>query len=93
MTAAAFVMPILSVNVRTTPDLPQSFEWVPTGRDRARALRNHSQTLEVLRSRGGLAWMELAAVLEDRSVRFEQPRDAHRICVSAVALRSSDSSE
>lgn len=66
-------MPIHPDDRRRFADLPEWVEWEPTDRDRRYALENHSQTLEVLHSRGGMSWSELAAVLLGRSWRNAPP--------------------
>lgn len=70
------------------PDLPEFFEWEPTVRDRKQAEANHSQTLERLNERGGLAWCELAAVLLGERYRARSPRDAAALCVRELATRT-----
>lgn len=54
----------------------EPFPWALLQPRRQRALRNHGQTLERLRNRGGLAPDELVAVLEDRPWRRMTPDEA-----------------
>lgn len=54
----------------------------------AQALRNHNQTLERLAERGGLAWIEVISILEDKpwSKTPMLPSDeARRIVLERVA--------
>ena len=59
----AFLMPVLG-------SYKDSYKWAvylpDTEAIRRQADRNHSQTLERLRERGGLAWMEMFAVLNEK---------------------------
>lgn len=45
--------------------------WAMIELHEAQAVRNHSQSLATLDSRGGLTWSEAIAILEDRSWRPE----------------------
>ena len=65
-----------------------SFTWVPTARDRKRADRNHGQTLERLRERGGLCWEEMAACLLDKGLWDEKFENAEARCNAEVGARS-----
>ncbi len=49
------------------------FEWEPNERDHFRAMRNHGQTLERLRERGGVNWGELDCILRDVHWDHMQP--------------------
>lgn len=40
--------------------------WNPSPDDHKQAMRNHGQTLHRLNERGGMAWCEMAAILEHR---------------------------
>lgn len=48
------------------------------------AQRNHGQTVQRLKERGGLAWCELAAVLEDRDWRRMDQDEAHEAAMRIV---------
>jgi hypothetical protein len=48
------------------------------------AQKNHSQTLRGLAGRGGLAWSEMAAVLQDREWSKMPDREAIKIIVLAL---------
>lgn len=80
-------MQIHSFDRRECPDLPEFVEWHPTERDRAQAQRNHSQTLERLNERGGLAWDELRAVLLGQRYSPRRVRDAQREVAAELEWR------
>lgn len=63
---------------RPPADAPMSIPWSLVAPHRAQAQINHSQTLESLAERGGLAPCELLAVLEDRPHRRMHLEDAIR---------------
>ena len=65
-----------------------SLTWVPTERDRARCMRNHNQTLERLKQRGGLDWGEMAACLFDKGLWDEKWENAEARCRAEVEARS-----
>lgn len=54
-----FKMPVMSRG-----DGQEYFTWVPTAAHREQAKFNHGQTLERLRERGGVDWMELYWILK-----------------------------
>jgi hypothetical protein len=56
------------------PALP--LPWAIIEPHREQAMRNHSQTLERLRERGGLSACEAVAILEDRRWRQMDPAAA-----------------
>lgn len=56
-----FTMPIME---SLTTD-PQAFVWAPTDDQQRRAHLNHGQSLEQLRDRGGVNWIELRLILLD----------------------------
>lgn len=64
MTARRF--PVHPDSRRKTRDCPASVPWSMLAPHEAQAQSNHSQTLERLAERGGLAVCEMLAVLEDR---------------------------
>lgn len=56
-----FIMPILG-------SIPKAYiTFVPTAADREWSDRNHGQSLERIKERGGFGWCELAAVFEHRA--------------------------
>jgi hypothetical protein len=77
-----FTMPIM---IRSAPKT--SFTWAPTERDRRRADRNHGQTLERLRERGGLCWEEMLACLLDKGLWDEKFPDAEARCCAEIESR------
>jgi hypothetical protein len=79
-----FDMPVSSgdgVWIRT------GWRWQPTEADHTQARINHGQTLEVLKSRGGLSWCELAAILTHRYWRRMSHDDAYAECVAELKRR------
>ena len=66
-----FTMPILGTR--------DTISWRPTREDQERAKANHGgQSLEKLKSRNGLDWAELRAVLADEDYRPMSEKDAAR---------------
>ena len=51
------------------------------------ALSNHGQSLQRLAERGGLAWSEMLAVIEDREFRWMEPRDAAHAVMARLMPR------
>jgi len=64
------------------PSLTVPFDVVKS--HEAQALKNHGQTVERLRDRGGLAWTQLAAVLNDRKWEGMSLDDAHEAAMRVV---------
>lgn len=80
----AFSMPIMS------KEHPGPFVWEPTTADIRQAYSNHGQTLERLKERGGLAWIELANILLGRRWGSEFPDRSEffskRVCEDALKM-------
>lgn len=73
-----FVMPIMERDEHDNPRGDVRFTWAPTPEHRAQSLRNHSQTLERLRERGGVAWTELYCIVAGKelfSIRHDQANE------------------
>lgn len=66
---------ILSSDERKAAMAPTSVPWSLLAPHEAQAMTNHSQTLERLAERGGLAPNEMAAVLSDEHWRHWLKRD------------------
>lgn len=65
--------PILrsSTDKRLNPDYPSSVPWSVVAPHERQALRNHGgQSLETLARRGGLSYLEMMCVLEDRELEW-----------------------
>lgn len=69
--ADSFTMPILDTKYAVT--------WKPTPEDRRTAEKNHGgQTLEELKSRCGVSWCELDAILANEAYGKNGKRDTDR---------------
>jgi hypothetical protein len=88
--AVPFSMPIQNGRPgrREDPALAGPFVWVPTVGDRLWAEKNHGQSLERLKERGGMSWCEMAAIVLNRPWgKFEQPY-AKAICRDVLKSRT-----
>ena len=68
--------------LKSRSDLRESVPWDFVEPHRKQANNNHMQTLERLNERGGLSWVELLAVIEDKdyyAVRFVSEFDARQL--------------
>lgn len=75
-----FTMPIIKTR--------EDFTWVATRSDRHQAERNHRQSLERLKERGGVSWCELAAILENRPHRRMAQDVAQDACMAQLQART-----
>lgn len=81
MTEAPFTMPILRPLTSSYRRQPREcLTFVATDVDRSWSLKNHYQTLERIKERGGFSWPELAAVLEHRPFRRMPADEARAVC-------------
>lgn len=65
----------------------ESIPWAVIEPHRAQATANHYQTLERLAERGGLSWVEMAAVLQNRKWAPMEPAAAKAVVLQIVAAR------
>ncbi len=74
-------------------------EYIPWGvlaPHEKQVLRNHGQTLELLAKRGGLDWLEVVSILEDKTWRETPkmpPDEAKKIVLEHVAAWEAEQSE
>jgi hypothetical protein len=78
----AFVMPILGTGDVYGRIPKETITFIPTAEDREWSKRNHGQTLERIRERGGFGWCELAAVFERRPWHKMPQDEAEAVCRS-----------
>lgn len=84
------LFPVLDARSYRTrwPDCPAGIPWEVVEPHRARALRNHYQSLERLAARGGLSPQELACVLLDEPYRTRTLAEAAAVIQAAVPAPS-----
>ena len=61
-----------------------SIPWVVIAPHEGQAFFNHGQSLDMLNRRGGLAWSEIIAVLEDRRYTKMDEREARKMVEEIV---------
>ena len=81
--------PIHPGDRKSYPDLPVSVPWSFVAPHEAQAQANHSQTLERLAERAGLAWSELRAVIEGKPWDFyrDTRADAEAVLIALKAIK------
>ncbi len=67
------------------PECPTVIDWEMLAQHEAQAQCNHSQTLECLAQRGGLAPDEILAVIEDRAWHFIEHTESIRLVTQHIA--------
>lgn len=72
---------------RRDVSLDGPFVWSPTADDRRWADRNHGQTLERLKERGGMSWCEMVAIIGHRRWEKADQTAAKAECDAILALR------
>lgn len=87
---AVFSMPIQNSPRREWPYKPDPtldgpFVWEPTAEDRRWADRNHGQTLERLKERGGMSWCEMVSIVGHRKWQKADQHAAKAECASILA--------
>lgn len=83
----AFAMPVTDQADAQGKRVKVTFTWEPTDAQRDRARRNHGQTLERLRERGGVCWTELYCILAGVELFSIRHNDANEEIVRAWALK------
>lgn len=94
-----FSMPIQNTNWGRDhdPSLNGPFVWEATEEDRRWADRNHGQTLERLKQRGGMSWCEMVAIVAhrkwDKADQHTAKAECERIAAERTALKSTAAKE
>lgn len=88
----SFSMPIQNPTWRDNYDsaLDGPFVWEPTSEDRRWADRNHGQTLERLKERGGMSWCEMVAIVAHRKWEKADQNASKAECERIAALKSEE---